>query len=40
MLAQDNCGHFTFTVPAGIVPGNYLIRAEVIGEFSRRSFMQ
>ncbi|KAL1948857.1 hypothetical protein VTO73DRAFT_10663 [Trametes versicolor] len=29
-VLNDNCGHFTFTVPAGIAPGNYLIRAEVI----------
>ena len=31
ILHQDNCGHFTFTVPKDIAPGNYLIRAEVIG---------
>ncbi|KAF7790518.1 hypothetical protein EIP86_001474 [Pleurotus ostreatoroseus] len=29
-VLNDNCGHFTFTVPSGIAPGNYLIRAEVI----------
>ena len=29
---QDNCGHYTFTVPSDIAPGNYLIRAEVIGQ--------
>ncbi|EKM57567.1 glycoside hydrolase family 61 protein [Phanerochaete carnosa HHB-10118-sp] len=29
-VLNDNCGHFTFTVPEGIAPGNYLIRAEVI----------
>ena len=30
-VLNDNCGHYTFTVPEGIAPGNYLIRAEVIG---------
>ena len=30
-VLNDNCGHFTFTVPSDIAPGNYLIRAEVIG---------
>ncbi|KAI8989016.1 glycosyl hydrolase family 61-domain-containing protein [Trametes punicea] len=29
-VLNDNCGHFTFTVPSDIAPGNYLIRAEVI----------
>ncbi|KAI0063290.1 hypothetical protein BV25DRAFT_412292 [Artomyces pyxidatus] len=29
-VLNDNCGHFTFTVPTGIAPGNYLLRAEVI----------
>ncbi|RDB27904.1 putative endo-beta-1,4-glucanase D [Hypsizygus marmoreus] len=29
-VLNDNCGHFTFKVPAGLAPGNYLIRAEVI----------
>ncbi|KAH9852350.1 glycoside hydrolase family 61 protein [Lenzites betulinus] len=29
-VLNDNCGHFTFQVPADIAPGNYLIRAEVI----------
>ncbi|OCH84517.1 hypothetical protein OBBRIDRAFT_799019 [Obba rivulosa] len=29
-VLNDNCGHFTFTVPDTIEPGNYLIRAEVI----------
>lgn len=29
-VLNDNCGHFTFTVPSNIAPGNYLIRAEVI----------
>ncbi|KAH9941875.1 glycosyl hydrolase family 61-domain-containing protein [Epithele typhae] len=29
-VLNNNCGHFTFTVPSGIAPGNYLIRAEVI----------
>ncbi|KAI0641488.1 glycoside hydrolase family 61 protein [Trametes meyenii] len=29
-VLNDNCGHFTFKVPADIAPGNYLIRAEVI----------
>ncbi|KAJ3513004.1 hypothetical protein NLJ89_g3188 [Agrocybe chaxingu] len=28
-VLNDNCGHYTFTVP-DIAPGNYLIRAEVI----------
>jgi cellulase len=30
-VLNDNCGHWTFKVPAGLAPGNYLIRAEVIG---------
>ncbi|KIP02409.1 carbohydrate-binding module family 1 protein [Phlebiopsis gigantea 11061_1 CR5-6] len=29
-VLNDNCGHFTFTVPTDIAPGNYLIRPEVI----------
>ncbi|KAI0792266.1 glycoside hydrolase family 61 protein [Abortiporus biennis] len=29
-VLNDNCGHFTFTVPSDIAPGDYLIRAEVI----------
>uniref|UniRef100_A0A8H7XL18 AA9 family lytic polysaccharide monooxygenase n=1 Tax=Psilocybe cubensis TaxID=181762 RepID=A0A8H7XL18_PSICU len=29
-VLNDNCGHFTFTVPRDIAPGNYLVRAEVI----------
>ncbi|OBZ67851.1 putative endo-beta-1,4-glucanase D [Grifola frondosa] len=29
-VLNDNCGHFTFTVPEDIEPGDYLIRAEVI----------
>ncbi|KAI0043673.1 carbohydrate-binding module family 1 protein [Auriscalpium vulgare] len=29
-VLNDNCGHFTFTIPSGIAPGNYLLRAEVI----------
>ncbi|KDR77861.1 hypothetical protein GALMADRAFT_65659 [Galerina marginata CBS 339.88] len=29
-VLNDNCGHFTFTVPPDIAPGNYLLRAEVI----------
>ncbi|KDQ58486.1 glycoside hydrolase family 61 protein [Jaapia argillacea MUCL 33604] len=29
-VLNDNCGHYTFTIPSGIAPGNYLIRAEVI----------
>ncbi|RPD54907.1 glycoside hydrolase family 61 protein [Lentinus tigrinus ALCF2SS1-7] len=29
-VLNDNCGHYTFTVPSDIAPGNYLIRAEVI----------
>lgn len=30
-VLNDNCGHFAFTVPSNIAPGNYLVRAEVIG---------
>ncbi|KAH8105777.1 glycosyl hydrolase family 61-domain-containing protein [Phellopilus nigrolimitatus] len=29
-VLNDNCGHYTFTVPADIAPGQYLLRAEVI----------
>jgi len=29
-LLNDNCGHYTFTIPSGIAPGDYLLRAEVI----------
>nr|QHX39627.1 lytic polysaccharide monooxygenase 2 [Gelatoporia subvermispora] len=29
-VLNDNCGHYTFTVPEDIEPGNYLIRSEVI----------
>ncbi|KJA26910.1 carbohydrate-binding module family 1 protein [Hypholoma sublateritium FD-334 SS-4] len=29
-VLNDNCGHFTFTIPTDIAPGNYLLRAEVI----------
>jgi len=29
-VLNDNCGHFTFTIPSGISPGQYLLRAEVI----------
>ncbi|KAF9002886.1 glycoside hydrolase family 61 protein H [Cyathus striatus] len=29
-VLNDNCGHYTFTVPSDIAPGNYLLRAEVI----------
>lgn len=29
-VLNDNCGHFTVTIPQGIEPGNYLLRAEVI----------
>ncbi|PPQ89045.1 hypothetical protein CVT25_006715 [Psilocybe cyanescens] len=29
-VLNNNCGHFTFTVPKDIAPGNYLVRAEVI----------
>ncbi|EGO29817.1 glycoside hydrolase family 61 protein, partial [Serpula lacrymans var. lacrymans S7.9] len=29
-VLNDNCGHYTFTVPQNIEPGNYLLRAEVI----------
>ena len=31
-VLNDNCGHFTFTIP-NIAPGQYLLRAEVIGQF-------
>lgn len=30
-VLNDNCGHYTFTVP-DIAPGQYLLRAEVIGK--------
>ena len=33
-VLNDNCGHYTFRVPQDIAPGDYLIRAEVIGQFS------
>ncbi|KAF8324032.1 hypothetical protein DL93DRAFT_2070245 [Clavulina sp. PMI_390] len=29
-VLNNNCGHYTFTIPTGIAPGNYLLRAEVI----------
>ncbi|KAA1474080.1 glycoside hydrolase family 61 protein H [Dentipellis sp. KUC8613] len=29
-VLNDNCGHFTFTIPTGIAAGQYLLRAEVI----------
>ncbi|KAJ3868267.1 glycosyl hydrolase family 61-domain-containing protein [Lentinula novae-zelandiae] len=29
-VLNDNCGHYTFTIPSDIKPGNYLLRAEVI----------
>jgi len=29
-VLNNNCGHYTFTIPSGIAPGNYLLRAEVI----------
>ncbi|THV04745.1 hypothetical protein K435DRAFT_835269 [Dendrothele bispora CBS 962.96] len=29
-VLNDNCGHYTFTIPKDIAPGDYLIRAEVI----------
>ncbi|THH17290.1 hypothetical protein EW146_g3499 [Bondarzewia mesenterica] len=29
-VLNDNCGHYTFTVPSGVAPGQYLLRAEVI----------
>ncbi|KZV59389.1 carbohydrate-binding module family 1 protein [Peniophora sp. CONT] len=29
-VLNDNCGHYTVTVPKDIAPGNYLLRAEVI----------
>ncbi|KAF5369054.1 hypothetical protein D9758_002941 [Tetrapyrgos nigripes] len=29
-VLNDNCGHYTFTVPKDVAPGDYLIRAEVI----------
>ena len=32
-VLNDNCGHFTFTVP-NVAPGQYLLRAEVIGEMN------
>ncbi|KAG5637799.1 hypothetical protein H0H81_003191 [Sphagnurus paluster] len=31
-VLNDNCGHYTFKIPANLAPGNYLLRAEVIGE--------
>ncbi|KAF8911200.1 glycosyl hydrolase family 61-domain-containing protein [Mucidula mucida] len=29
-MGLDNCGHYGFTIPSDIAPGDYLIRAEVI----------
>ncbi|KAL0959876.1 hypothetical protein HGRIS_011545 [Hohenbuehelia grisea] len=29
-VLNDNCGHYTFKIPSGIAPGNYLLRAETI----------
>ncbi|KAH8828783.1 glycoside hydrolase family 61 protein [Flagelloscypha sp. PMI_526] len=29
-VLNDNCGHYTFTIPADIEPGDYLLRAEEI----------
>ena len=29
-VLNNNCGHFDVKIPAGITPGNYLLRAEVI----------
>ncbi|KAL0961419.1 hypothetical protein HGRIS_006365 [Hohenbuehelia grisea] len=29
-VLNDNCGHYTFKIPTGIAPGNYLLRAETI----------
>ncbi|KAJ3742536.1 glycosyl hydrolase family 61-domain-containing protein [Lentinula detonsa] len=29
-VLNDNCGHYTFTIPPDVKPGNYLLRAEVI----------
>ncbi|KJA23211.1 lytic polysaccharide monooxygenase [Hypholoma sublateritium FD-334 SS-4] len=29
-VLNNNCGHYTFQIPADIAPGNYLLRAEVI----------
>jgi hypothetical protein len=29
-VLNDNCGHYTFTIPKDIAPGDYLLRAEVI----------
>ncbi|KAI0033486.1 glycoside hydrolase family 61 protein H [Vararia minispora EC-137] len=29
-VLNDNCGHYTVTIPKDIAPGNYLLRAEVI----------
>ena len=33
-VLNDNCGHFTFTIP-DVEPGQYLLRAEVIGRLPR-----
>ena len=27
---NDNCGHYTVTIPSDIAPGQYLLRAETI----------
>ena len=29
-VLNDNCGHYTFTIP-DVAPGQYLLRAETIG---------
>ncbi|EIN08692.1 hypothetical protein PUNSTDRAFT_154784 [Punctularia strigosozonata HHB-11173 SS5] len=29
-VLNDNCGHYTVTIPSDIAPGNYLLKAEVI----------
>ncbi|EIN08693.1 hypothetical protein PUNSTDRAFT_154785 [Punctularia strigosozonata HHB-11173 SS5] len=29
-VLNDNCGHYTVTIPKDIAPGNYLLKAEVI----------
>ncbi|PPQ97202.1 hypothetical protein CVT26_000712 [Gymnopilus dilepis] len=29
-VLNDNCGHYSFTIPPDLAPGNYLLRAEVI----------
>ena len=29
-VLNDNCGHYTVTIPSDIAPGQYLLRAETI----------